>query len=179
MMGKHFRAITQITLIFCLILAIPFCEASESNKILLKARNFASNGDIDFSFMQYRSLLNSSADNESKAEALFACAEYHFLMLNKKAAIPYFQNFMKINEDNNLHLLALAYLYNLANLFPDEINKDSIREDILKFKRQSFVFQDVKETNIVSPLKQKLNIIFSISNIDFAVGGTSIAKISY
>ena len=110
---------------------IIFCDighAAEGGKLYAKAYKSAKAGDIEFAFMQYRSLLRNYPNSRFKKEALFAKGEYYFLISRYKEAALAFQEYIKDYPDSKGAVFALLYLFKIAEIKKDALVAENIKK---------------------------------------------------
>lgn len=145
-----------------------------------KAEQLAQAGQIDFAFMQYRKILHQyQSDETERLKALFALGEYYYLRADHQTAFKYFQEFIDQSQDTDAQLFALMYLYKMAIFAKDDELKNDIIKDIIEVKRNSYIFDDEKEYDFLSPLDRHHKAVYTANEIKFYVKDQFVAEISF
>ena len=166
----------MVTVIF---FAAPSLWAAEDKLLFSRAQKAALEGKQDFAFMQYRSILNNHADSQYEDEALFANAEYYYLISHYSQAHDLFLKYLNTSSLKSGKLFALVYLYKISLINKDRDLAETLRRRILTFQRQSFIFKKTKEYVFKSPLFRRHKAVYDIEKIEISVEGESFAKILY
>ena len=166
-------------IIVLMLLIENFAYASNITRIYKKAENAAKKGNIDFAFMNYRSILSSNSNSNYRQRALFAIGEYFYLMADKRNTQKYFNNYLEITTNLNGKLFACVYLLNIAKHCNDDVLTNKLENEIRIIKQNSFIFKEKKEYKYNSPLKRKHKAVYYIDKIEFFVEGEKLAKIFF
>lgn len=158
---------------------VPPAFAAGDARIYFKARQFAQNGNHDFAFMQYRSLLRQYPESKYAKEALFAHGEYFFLIPDYDKAAAAFREFVDRYPEDKGKLFAMAYLLQIARLQGRREAVEQYTRDIATLQQLSLVFREFKEYRYLSPLERRHRAVFQIDTIEFFIQGEPFAKLSY
>jgi hypothetical protein len=178
-----FNKLKKCTILFAVLMLIPlFYEigfAQTDAQIYSMAVKAAQSGELDFSFMHFRSLLRNTRNSKYKERALFAIGEYFYLNAGYSDAASAFEQFISDYPNSRGYIFALAYLFKIAKIRGDAPLVKNLEKKILTHKQQSFLFSNFKEYKYNSPFCRKHRAVYYIDRIEFYVDGEFFAKISY
>jgi len=168
-----------VAALFIVTLVITPSIAGQDSTVFFKARESARQGQRDFAFMHYRTIIRNYPQSKYKIPALFALGEYYFLAADHKKSMDYFNQYIKQTKDENGKLFALLYLLQFAKKFGQEDRIEEIHYEMVALKRQSFLFKKFREYQYRSPLHRLHKALYEIDNIQFFVEGILYEKIDY
>jgi outer membrane protein assembly factor BamD (BamD/ComL family) len=171
-------------ILFLLLLILTFSPGSlwagEDDRIYSAAQRMAKEGQADFAFMQYQTILRDHPSSRYAEPAWFAKGEYSFTLGNFAQAKEAFRTFLNQYPESKGKLFALAHLLRIARVQNDETAAQAIETEMIKYKQVSLVFRDKKEFKYKSPLKKhSFKAAVHINKIEIYAGGELFAKISY
>ena len=165
--------------VLCIQLMVPAVSATETKFYLSEARKAAQTGQIDFAFMNYRSLLREQPESSDKLQALFAMGEYYFLQTDFLQAELFFKEYLQGSRDPNGCLFAKFYLWKMAGAGHDKYLTSQLVKELKMPKAHTFIFRDSEEYIYKSPLNRKHLAVYFIDKIEFYVEGNLLAQVSY
>ncbi len=154
-------------------------HAGEDRGLYSRAMKSAKQGDADFAFMNYRSILREYPQSKFKEQALFAHAEYSFLLKHYDESVALFTTFVQDYPDSKGKLFALAYLLKIAGEKGDQKEVEAIRKQIISLRKISLVFRNFKKYKYRSPFYRYWKAIIYIDKIEFYINGELFEKIFY
>jgi tetratricopeptide (TPR) repeat protein len=168
---------TAIFVVVCVLLSVPAVEAGHYKMDFVRAKKAALDGNMDFAFMNYRSVLRGNPRGKYRVEALFANAEYYYSMDQMKEAKMYFNEYLSSSENANGKLFALIYQLKLAKQEKNIQLIKKIEKDVVLFQQQSFIFKKSKEYLYMSPMNREHKAVYAIDKIRFYLEGALFAEI--
>jgi hypothetical protein len=123
--------------------------------------------------------LENYPDSRNAEEALFATAEYYFLLGDFTDARPGFIKFISEYPDSKAKPFALVYLIKIAEKQAQESLAESLRKQIITSQQLVLLFRDFKESQYLSPLYRRHKAVHFIDKIEFYIDGELFAQISY
>jgi len=99
--------------------------ASEVGRLYSDAIRSARSDQPYFALMHYREILRNNPKPKYESAALFATAEYSYIVSNYDDAVSSFKTYIKKEFDNDSKQFALMYLYEIAKLTGNKINKEN------------------------------------------------------
>lgn len=173
------KMIQICAMMLIVIFSLTPLYAETNPQLFQKAMKFAKDGEMDLAFMNYHSILSDPLSSRYADEALFACAEYQYLVRNFFEANVLFRKYVDTAQSKQGKLFALVYLMRIAQEKKDLDAVAEIRKQVISFKRHSFIFKDFREYNFLSPLRRAHKATYNINKIEFFIEGEFFAKISY
>ncbi|MFH1457694.1 MAG: outer membrane protein assembly factor BamD [Candidatus Omnitrophota bacterium] len=168
------------TFVLVLILAcgsVAFAE--ESQRLYVSGVKAAKRGDLAYAFMFFRSLSENFPESRVAQEALFASAEYYFLIGAFTDARPAFIRFITEYPDSKARPFALLYLSKIAEAQGQEALAESLQKEIITSQQLVLLFRDFKKFQYLSPLNKNHRAVHFIDRIEFYIDGELFAQISY
>ncbi len=170
-------------ILFLVALSVFLCifsvYAEESQRLFISGKKAAKAGDLNFAFMSLRSLLENFPDSPHKQEALFANAEYYFLIGAFTDARPAFIRFLLEYPDSKARPFVLLYLSKIAEAQGELSLTESLRQEIVTSQQLVLLFRDYKQFQYLSPLNRRHRAIHFIDRIEFYIDDDFFAQISY
>lgn len=139
----------------------------------------AKSGNMDFAFMHLRAILKNYPDSKYACDALFAEGEYFFSASDYHNASLIFSNVLDKCPDGKGVLFALMYLLKVAEIRQEESLIRKLKNEIINFKRLTFLFKETKDYKYKSLLLKKHRVVFHIDKIEFYVDGKLFKEIPY
>ncbi|MFH0827190.1 MAG: outer membrane protein assembly factor BamD [Candidatus Omnitrophota bacterium] len=168
-----------------ILLAVLFLEcgslalADESQRLYVSGVKAAKSKDWAFAFMSFRSLLENHPHSPHAQEALFANAEYYFLIGAFTNARPAFIRFLTEYPGSKARPFALLYLSKIAEAQRQPDLAESLDQEIITSQQLVLLFRDYKQFEYLSPLQRKHKAIHFIDRIEFYIDDELFAQISY
>ncbi|MCD4778988.1 MAG: hypothetical protein K8S27_00350 [Candidatus Omnitrophica bacterium] len=159
------------------VLSASSVDAGNYKVAYARAKKAAVSGNMDFAFMNYRSVLRSNPNGKYRVNALFAIGEYYFSMDQTDEAKMYFKDYLSSSENTNGKLFALIYQLRLAQKSRNIQLIKKIEKDVVLFQQQSFIFKKSKEYLYMSPMNREHKAVYAIDKIRFYMEGALFAEI--
>ncbi|KPK98687.1 MAG: hypothetical protein AMJ95_02770 [Omnitrophica WOR_2 bacterium SM23_72] len=156
-----------------------FALADESQRLYVSAVKAAKRNDLTVAFMSFRSLLENYPHSPHMQEALFANAEYYFLIGAFTDARPAFIRFLTEYPDSKARPFALLYLFQIAEAQGQSDLAESLRQEIITSQQLVLLFREYKQFQYLSPLQRNHKAIHFIDRIEFYIDDELFARISY
>lgn len=168
---------TILLLIFSFPAIFSLKQAFGAEEEYLLAQRCVRLQEKDCAFMNYASLLRDNPQSKYRQEALFATAEYYFLVHDYSDAITALTRFLEVYPASELKPFALIYLLKISqNYGQDRLAKD-IEKQIINLRRVILSFKEAQEYGIKSPLGLNYKLIYYIDRVEFYSNGKLQAQI--
>lgn len=140
----------------------------------------AENGQPDFAFMHFHTLLKySSFSSKYFPVALFAAGEYYFLIGDYDDAQNSFTQFSKKFPKAKALPFALAYLWKISK----EQNKNQtpidLKKQMINYKQLALIFSEFQEYNYRSGLGKRYKALYFIDRAEFYIDEQLFVKIQF
>lgn len=168
-----------LTILLFILLIFNYGFSQDDGQIYSMAVREAEDGNIDFAFMYFRSLLRNYPDSKYAHDSAFAIGEYFFIAADYKNAAEAWSNFINDYPDSKGLPFALMYLLRVAGIRHDEPLLEKLRNKIIGLKQLTFLFRESKGYAYKSPLRRKYRMIYYIDKVEFYVDDKLFEKISY
>lgn len=145
----------------------------------LQAQESVKSGNKEFAFIYFLSELRNNPQSKKRPEALFATAEYLFLIHDYNDAFNVLVEFIGDYPLSEMRTCALFYMLKIAQTWGKEDLAKAIEKQIINLKRTVFLFQETKEYNFKSPLNINHKLIYHIDKLEFYSDGNLQAQIFY
>lgn len=156
-----------------------FLNAADADILWSRAVNMAQQGQVDLAFINFRMLVDSYPDSPKSPAAQFGLGEYYFLQNNFALASQEFENFYVKYPKKQESVIALAYLYKIAQMRGQKEAVSRYQKRIASAHPVAFIFKDSKIFQYSSGLQHKYKLVLYIDRIEVLVDGKSFVKISY
>ena len=158
---------------------VPCVKASEANLEWQDAVKSAKQGEYDFAFMDFKTITDDYPNSPRFLAATFAQAEYYFLENNLQAASDEFKTFYNKYPKHEESLIALVYLFKIAQIqnYPDDIKE--YRNKIASFHQLTFIFNDKKSFKFFSGFQRKYRLVYHINKVELYVNGQLFSEVSF
>ena len=176
--GNSLRLRVLVISLLFVISTSTYVYAGWDTELFSKASKAVQRGEIDFAFMQYRSIVSNYPNSRYHNDALFANAEYYFLKSNFREADYYFKIYLKQEMDPNGKLFALAYRLRIARIYNKAALIEDLEQQIISLRQQAFVFEKFKEYAYQSPFNRQHKAVYSINKIEFYVNDQIFEAVS-
>ncbi|MFH1458835.1 MAG: outer membrane protein assembly factor BamD [Candidatus Omnitrophota bacterium] len=160
---------------------IIFCTSgyAQSDKYIYNsAQEAMAQGDRDFAFMHFRSLLRFSPNSRYYKKALFATGEYYFTNGDYYDAEKIFSQLIESYPENEALPFAIMYLLKIDQLYNQE-QASNLKKQVIQFKQLSLLFSEFKEYSYTSPLNYKYKAIYFIDRVEFYINGELFEEIYF
>ncbi len=158
----------KLSIIIVLISIIAFAAsvyAQEDADLFFSAKQSVKDGNRDFAFMQFHSLLRLSTSSLYHQDALFATGEYYFEMANYYDAYISFSKFIELYPKSDALPFAVVYLLKMEQMHSPASEYD-LKKKVITFKQISLLFSEYKEYPYESPLGTKYKAIYFIDRVE-------------
>jgi tetratricopeptide (TPR) repeat protein len=154
-------------------------KASEADLKWKDAIGFAKQGQSDFAFMDFRSILQEYPHSRYSMAAEFALGEYYFLQNNLDMASITFSHFYLQYPHREEAMIALGYLYQIAKMEnkPEDVKK--YRTKAVSFRHLTFIFKENKLFNFISGLQRKHKLVYYINKVELYVNGQLFTEVPF
>ena len=167
-------------LLFVLILACDsWALADESQRLYAAGLRAAKKKDLAYAFMSFRSLLENFPHSRRTQEALFATAEYYFMIGAYSDARPALIRLITDYPESKARPFALLYLSKIARFQGEEALAESLQQEIITSQQLVLLFRDFKKFQYLSPLHRKHKAVHFIDRIEFYIDDELFAQLSY
>ncbi len=158
---------------------VPCVKASEADLEWKEAVKFAKQGEYDFAFMNFRTIFDDYPASRYCLAAEFAQGEYYFLQNNLLMATDAFKNFYTKYPQHDESLIALAYLFKIAQIqkYPDVMKE--YRKKIASFRQIAFIFNDKKSFKFLSGLQRQHKLVYYINKVELYVNGKLFTEVPF
>ncbi|MFH1062147.1 MAG: outer membrane protein assembly factor BamD [Candidatus Omnitrophota bacterium] len=145
-----------------------FGYAQEDADLYLSAKQSVKDGDRDFAFMQFHSLLQLSTTSLYYHDALFATGEYYFALANYYDAQSAFAKFIELFPRSEALPFAVVYLLKMEQVQQQDKQYD-LKKKVITFKQLSLLFSEYKEYLYKSPLGLNYKAIYFIDRVEIYI----------
>ena len=156
---------------------VPCVKASEADLQWNQAIEFAKQGEYDFAFMNFHTILEAYPDSRYFPLCQFAQAEYYFLQNNLEMASDEFKKFYVKFPRRQEALAALAYLYKIAQIQQNHQEMKEYRNKVAAFRQLTFIFNDKKLFKFRSGNLREHKLVYYINKVDLYVNGKLFAEV--
>jgi hypothetical protein len=171
---KIILAISLLILLFpCLSLAL------EENEEYALAQEAVKSGDKGFAFIHFLSLAEGGVKTKHREEALFATAEYYFLIADYRDSFLALNKLLQDYPDLKIKPFALFYILRIAKISGNDILARQTQQEIINLHRLILLFKNTKEYKFKSPLGADYKIVQYINKIEFYLDGELQEQFSY
>jgi outer membrane protein assembly factor BamD (BamD/ComL family) len=155
--------------ILCILSGTPgISHAQTDAELYNNAKLAAKQGDRDFAFMQYHSLMRLSENSPYYHDALFAVGEYYFDMSNYYDAYRTFVEFVELYPRSEALPFAVVYLLKMEQNQQENESED-LEKKVITFKQLSLLFSEYKEYLYTSPLGTKYKAVYFIDKVEIYI----------
>ena len=161
--------VAMMTLLLQGCVLIPCALASEADVKWNEAVQSAKQGDNDFAFMDFQSIVQNYPDSHFSMLAQFAQGEYYFLQNNLQMASEVFARFNAQYPKREESLIALAYLFKIAQIQKDPQAVNKYHAMVASFNQLAFVFNESKSFSFLSGFGHRHKLSFSIDKVELYV----------
>lgn len=158
---------------------IPCGNASEDGQEWKEAIVSAKQGEYDFAFMAFKSLLDTYPNSRFRLAAKFAQGEYYFLQNNLPSAIDEFKDFYAFYPRQEEALIALVYLFKIAQIQKNALEMKEYRNKIASFRQLTFIFNDKKYFKFRSGFQINYKLVSYINKIELYVNGQLFSEVPF
>jgi outer membrane protein assembly factor BamD (BamD/ComL family) len=157
----------------------PCVNASEADVQWQDAVRSIKQGDYDFAFMNLKTILDNYPDSSRCMAAEFAIGEYFFLQKNYGMASDKFKDFYTRYPQRQESLIALVYLFKIAQVQnrPDDIKE--YREKIASFRQLTFIFNEKRSFKFFSGFQRRYKLVYHINKVELYVNRKLFAEVSF
>ncbi len=154
-------------------------KASEADLEWKEAIGFAQQGEYDFAFMGFQTILGDCPDARHCLAAEFAQGEYYFLQNNLPMASDAFKSFYAKYPRHEEALIALAYLFQIAKIQNLSADMKEYRSEAASFRQLIFIFNDKKFYKFLSGFQRRHQLIYYINKVELYVNGQLFTEIPF
>jgi tetratricopeptide (TPR) repeat protein len=174
---KWYVIIISLLLQGCLL--VPCVKASDADLEWKEALTLAKQGESDFAFMGFQTIVQLYPDSRYMLPAQFAEGEYYFQQNNYQMATETFESFCTQYPKREETLIALAYLFKIAQI---QGNPDAIKNyhnKVASFHQLAFVFNENKSFSFLSGFGHKHKLVFTIDKVELYVDDQLFTKVHF
>ena len=154
-------------------------KASEADLEWKEAIGFAKQGENDFAFMDFQTILDDYPHSRYCLAAAFAQGEYYFLQNNLQMASDAFKNFYAQYPQHEEALIALAYLFQIAKIQKNPDDMEKYRDKAASFRQLTFIFNDKKSFKFLSGFQRKHKLVYYINKVELYVNDELFTEIPF
>lgn len=154
-------------------------QASAGENEYLRAQDAVKSGDREFAFIYFLSELRDNPQSKRRQEALFAAAEYYFLVRDYGDAVHALEEFIEDYPCSELRIFTLFYLLKISQAWGRDDLAKNIEKQIINLRRVVLLFQETKEYKFKSPLGINHRLIYYIDKLQFYSDDKLQAQIYY
>ena len=154
-------------------------EASEADLEWREAIGLAKEGENDFAFMDFKTVLDDCPGSRHCVAAGFAQGEYYFLQNNLAMARDEFKNFYAQYPRHQEALVALAYLFQIAKIQRHTDDMKAYRSKAASFRQLTFIFNDKKLFKFLSGFQRQHKLVYYINKVELYVNGQLFTEIPF
>ena len=146
-----------------------------------QAQRYVAEGEIDFAFMEYRSLLEEHSEGPSAQEAAFAIGEYYFNQHNTREAKEAFERFDQEPAEEIPKLLVQVYLLLCARILKDDPTAEILEsrlKEVLSSKKLFLAFEENRVQVWTSPLGNRFELREFVDRMEISLNGSSFYSFS-
>jgi len=158
---------------------VPCVKASEANLEWTEAIGLAKQGENDFAFMDFRAILDDYPNSRWAMASAFAQGEYYFLQDNLPMATDEFKNFYAKYPQHPEALIAIAYLFKIAEIQKNPDRMKEYRNKAASFRQLTFIFNDQKSFKFMSGFQRKYKLVSYINKVDLYVNGKLFTEVPF
>ena len=152
-------------------------NAADADILWSRAVEMAKQGQMDMAFLNFRMLADTYPDVPQNPAAQFNVGEYYFLQNNFPLAVKEFKSLFIQHSKQKESLMALVYLYKMAQSIGDENSMKSYQKKIISLHQNTFIFQDHKSFEYISGLQHKYKFVFTINGIEVLMDGHLFTRV--
>ena len=154
-------------------------KASEADLEWKEAVGSAQQGEYDFAFMGFHTLLDDYPNSRYTRPAEFAQGEYYFLENNLLMASDEFKDFYAAYPQHEEALVALTYLFKIAQIQKRQDAMKEYRNKAASFRQLTFIFNDKKSFKFLSGFQRKHKLVYYINKMDLYVNGKLFTEVPF
>jgi len=177
-MNNELKIIFILLLITCLFVPNSYC--GEDKELYYKGVKQARHGKTDEAFTYFHIVLNnfdqSSRFNEN---SLFSVGEYYFSIGAQYETESTFRKVANEYPESITGLLALGYLFNLANKKADKKQLECLKKEIEGFKQVSLLFRDSEEFSYLSAMQKEYKVVYFIDKVEIYIDGELFQEVPF
>jgi len=174
------RRLIIITSIFFAVIAWADYSYAKGGQLLYEAaQESVQNGDIDFAFMYFHSLLDYAGASLYYEQALFATGEYYWRINDFYNAEKSFMDFIKHYPHSKGLPFAIVYLLRINREAQNREVASDLRKKVIAFQQLSLLFSEFKELLYKSPLGLEYKALYFIDRVEIYINGELFEKIHF
>jgi len=158
---------------------VPCVKASEADLKWQDAIGFAKQGEYDFAFIDFQSILDDYPNSRYYLPAEFAKGEFYFLENNLPMASDEFKHFYEKYPGHEEAMIALIYLFEISRLQNNPGGLKEYRNKIASFRQLTFIFKDKKSFNFLSGFQRKHKLVYYINKVELYVNGQLFTEVAF
>jgi hypothetical protein len=158
---------------------VPCVKASEADLEWGEAVGSAKQGEDDFAFMDFHTLLEDYPNSPHAMAAKFAQGEYFFLQNNLQMASDEFKDFYAHYPRHQESMIALIYLFKIAQIqkHPDDMKE--YHNKAATFRQLTFIFNDKKSFHFLSGFQRQHRLVYYINKVELYVNGKLFTEVPF
>ena len=154
-------------------------KASEADLDWKDAVGFAQQEEFDFAFINFYSLLENYPKSPYCLAAQFALGEYYYLQNNLPMASDEFKKFYIQYPQHQESLIALAYLFKIAQTQKNHDVMKNYRKKAASFRQLTFIFNNKKSFQFLSGFQRKHKLVYYINKVELYVNGKLFTEVPF
>jgi tetratricopeptide (TPR) repeat protein len=158
---------------------VPCVKASEAGLEWKEAIESAKQGEYDFAYMSFKEIQDDYPASRYGLAATFAQGEYYFLQNNLPMAAEEFKNFYSKYPQHEEALIAIAYLYKIAEIQKHPDVAQEYRNKAASFRQLTFIFSDKKYFSFLSGFQRQHKLVCTINKVELYVNGKLFTEVPF
>ena len=159
--------------------SVPCVHASQAGSVWQDAVEEVNQGAYDFAYMDFRTILETSPDSPYALRSQFALGEYFFIEKNLPLAAGEFKNFCSLYPHREEALIALVYLFKMAQMENKSGVMKKYRSQIASFGQHNFIFNEKKSFKFKSAFQRRYRLITSLNKVELYVNNQLFTEVSF
>jgi len=166
--------------IFFLVFSLAQVSYAQEDKVLYHSGvNAALNGETDFAFVEFHSLVNGYRRSPYYKEALFGVGEYYYSIKDYANAAGSFSKFIEHYSEAASLPFAIAYLIKINKLAGTPQIIYDLKRKLIEFMQLSLLFSEFKEYTCTSALNRQYKARYFIDKIEIYIDGKLFEEIHF
>lgn len=178
-MGLKKLIVVISLIVFVAISWADYSYAKGDHVLHEAAQEAVKNGNIEFAFMYFHSLLGYSTTSAYYEEALFATGEYYYQIGAFSNAEKSFANFIKHYPDSAGLPFAIVYFLKINREAQNSRMASDLRKKVITFQQLSLLFSEFKELLYKSPLGLEYKAVYFIDRVEIYINGELFENIYF
>lgn len=158
----------------CWVVAV---NAADADVLWTRAVTMAQQGQMDLAFTNFRMIVDDYPDSAKTPKAQLDVGEYYYSQNDFNSALPEFENIVRQHPKDKESLIALAYLFKMAQLQGQKEAMGKYQKQLASSHPFALVFNNSKSLECTSGFLHKYKMVFQIDRIEVFKDGRSFVEI--